>query len=76
MHTLCRTTRQRAHRNKPRMNAVVPAATPVIYREVTFSLAAFDGLKDWQRHFERSVGQSPSNGEELDRLLLTHPAPK
>jgi len=47
----------------------------VIYRQVSFSLAAFDRLKCWQRHMETVTGQRFTNGEVLDRLILAIPLP-
>jgi len=47
----------------------------VVYREVAFGLAAFDRMKHWQRHLERTEGRRLTNGEVLDRLILAVPAP-
>jgi hypothetical protein len=55
-----------------------PAAMPhdpIIHRQVTFTLDAFDRLKEWQRHFERAERRRLTNGEVLDRLILANPAP-
>jgi hypothetical protein len=48
---------------------------PVIFRQVSFSLRAFNLLKAWQRHLERSEGRALTNSEMLDRLILTNPLP-
>jgi hypothetical protein len=45
----------------------------LIYRQVSFSLQAFDRLKDFQRHLERTEGQRLTNSQALDRLILSHP---
>jgi hypothetical protein len=55
--------------------APVPRPETVVYREVSFSLAAFDRLKHWQRHMARREGRHLTNGETLDRLILALPAP-
>lgn len=55
--------------------APVPFPAKVIYREVSFGIAAFDRLKHWQRHLERKEGRRMTNGEVLDRLILAVPAP-
>lgn len=47
----------------------------LVFRHVTFTLPAFDRLKEYQRHFERTEGRSLTNGEVLDRLILTNPQP-
>lgn len=47
----------------------------LIYRQVSFSLPAFDRLKDYQRHFEFAEGRKLTNGEVLDRLILNTPVP-
>ncbi|WP_313253354.1 hypothetical protein [Stenotrophomonas acidaminiphila] len=56
-----------------------PAPTPkpgtVVYREVSFSLDAFDRFKHWQRYLSRKEGRHLTNGETLDRLILAIPAP-
>lgn len=49
--------------------------TPKVYRHVALAVSAFDRLKDWQRHFERTGGRRVTNGETLDRLLLALPLP-
>ena len=48
-------------------------ASTLIFRQVSFSLAAFDRLKDHQRHLERTEGRRVTNSEALDRLILSHP---
>lgn len=47
----------------------------LIYRQVSFTLAAFDRLKEYQRHWERTGGRRMTNGEVLDRLILANPQP-
>lgn len=47
----------------------------LIYRQASFSLAAFDRLKDWQRHWETTEGRRVTNSEALDRLILTNRQP-
>lgn len=49
-------------------------ASTLIYRQVSFSLSAFDRLKEYQRHLERTEGRRVTNAEALDRLILSHPA--
>jgi len=49
--------------------------TSLVHRQVTFTVAAFDRLKDWQRHLERTEQRSFTNGEVLDRILLAAPSP-
>lgn len=56
--------------------APVPLPAKVIYREVSLGVDAFDRLKQWQRHLERSEGRRITNGEVLDRLILSHPKPR
>lgn len=55
--------------------APVPLPSKVIYREVALGVDAFDRLKHWQRHLERTEGRRLTNGEVLDRLILAVPAP-
>lgn len=52
-----------------------PSGNPatLIYRQVSFKLAAFDRLKEYQRHLERAEGRPMTNSEALDRLILSHP---
>ena len=57
-------------------------ATPIqtdrpvlIYRQLTFELAAFDLLKAWQRRWERTLGRKLTNSEVLNRLILNNPEP-
>ena len=45
-------------------------ACQVVYRQVTFSIEAFDRLKDWQRHWQSLEGRRVTNGVALDRLIL------
>lgn len=47
----------------------------LVYRQVSFTLAAFDHLKDWQRHIERTEGRRATNSEVLDRLILAAQIP-
>lgn len=51
------------------------SASPIIYRQISLSLAAFDRLKVWQRHLERTTGRRFTNGEALDWLLRFFPLP-
>ena len=53
----------------------IPARPVLVYRQVSFTLAAFDHLKDWQRHIERTEGRRVTNSEALERLILSHPKP-
>ena len=55
-----------------------PRAAPgvLVWRQVPFSVEAFDLLKDWQRYWERSEARRVSNGEALDRIILAQPAPR
>jgi hypothetical protein len=48
------------------------ARRPLIFRQVTFSLAAFDKLKHCQRTLA-AHGLQLSNSEVLDRLILAAP---
>lgn len=50
-------------------------STSLIFRQVSFTLPAFDRLKDYQRHFECTEGRRLTNGEVLDRLILANPRP-
>ena len=47
----------------------------LVYRQVSFELAAFDRLKDWQRHYSRVEGRNVTNSEALSRILVSHSAP-
>ena len=49
-------------------------ASTLIFRQVSFRLAAFDRLKEYQRHLERTEGRRVSNSEAIDRLILSHPS--
>ena len=53
----------------------VPLPSKVVYREIALGVEAFDHLKRWQRHLERTEGRRLTNGEVLDRLILAVPAP-
>lgn len=48
---------------------------PLVYRQISFGLAAFDRLKDWQRHFQKQERRTVSNSETLSRLILNTPPP-
>lgn len=48
-----------------------PPRTALIFRQVSFTLPAFDRLKDYQRQLERSKGRRVTNSEALDRLILS-----
>ncbi|MGE8227019.1 MAG: hypothetical protein ACN6RK_14650 [Stenotrophomonas sp.] len=52
-----------------------PARPVLVYRQVSFTLAAFDHLKNWQRHLESTEGRRVTNSEALERLILSHPKP-
>lgn len=52
-----------------------PARPVLVYRQVSFTLAAFDRLKDWQRHIERTEGRRVTNSEALNRLILATQSP-
>lgn len=58
----------------PHTPTLSAALGPRIFRQVAFSLAAFDRFKDYQRALEQTEGHRLSNSEVLDRLILTHPA--
>lgn len=45
--------------------------TVLIHRQVSFSLEAFDLLKDFQRRLERAEGRRMCNSEALNRLILS-----
>lgn len=47
------------------------ARTGLIYRQVSFTLPAFDRLKTYQQHFETTEGRRMTNSEVLDRLILS-----
>lgn len=44
--------------------------TALIFRQVSFTVPAFDRLKNYQRQLERSEGRRMTNSEALDRLIL------
>mgnify|MGYP000945775340 CR=1 FL=1 len=48
----------------------------LIYRIVPFSREAFDRFKDYQRQLEFMEGCRLSNGQVMDRLLLSLPGPR
>ena len=50
-----------------------PVPSMLVWRQVPFSVEAFDRFKDWQRLLERQEGRRVSNGEALERLILSHP---
>lgn len=52
-----------------------PQRPVLIYRQVSFSLEAFDRLKAWQRRLELAGGRPMTNGEVLDALILAVPLP-
>ena len=58
---------------KPTGRPHAGTASTLIYRQVSFSLAAFDRIKEYQRHRERTEGRTMTNSEALDRLILSHP---
>lgn len=47
----------------------------LVYRQVTFTVPAFDRLKSWQRHWEQAEGRRVTNSEALVRLILASAAP-
>ena len=59
-----------------RTDSALPSnSSTLIFRQVSFTLAAFDRLKDHQRYIERTEGRTLTNGEVLDRLILANPKP-
>lgn len=48
---------------------------PLVYRQVSLSLEAFDRLKAWQRALERRWRRRMTNGEVLDHVLLASRSP-
>lgn len=62
---MCQRAAQRPH----------PDHLTLIHRQVSFELAAFDRLKDWQRHYERTEGRTITNSEVMCRLILNNAAP-
>lgn len=44
--------------------------TALIFRQVSFTVPAFDRLKNYQRQLERSEGRRMTNSEALDLLIL------
>lgn len=52
------------------------AGTPLIYRQVSFDLPAFDLLKQWQRYFQRREETRLTNSEVMCRLILNNPPPQ
>lgn len=60
------------------MSADLAASCPpgngstLIYRQMSFTLAAFDHLKEYQRHLELTEGRRLTNSEALGRLILSH----
>lgn len=58
------------------MSTAATTVRPVlVYRQVSFTLAAFDHLKDWQRHIERTEGRRVTNSEVLNRVILASQSP-
>lgn len=47
--------------------------TVLIFRQVSFTLPAFDRLKVYQRRLEQNAGRRVTNSEALDRLILSCP---
>jgi hypothetical protein len=45
----------------------------LIHRSVSFTRAAFDRFKQYQRHLEGTEGRRVTNSEALSRLILSHP---
>jgi hypothetical protein len=52
-----------------------PDRLALVHRQVSFELAAFDLLKQWQRHYERIEGRRITNSEVMCRLILSNAAP-
>lgn len=46
---------------------------PLIHRQLSFTVPAFDRFKQYQRHLERTEGRRVTNSEALSRLILSHP---
>lgn len=64
--------KSRSNTQRPPKSTSQPSA--VVYRQVSFSVEAFDRLKDWQRYWEATEGHRYTNGVLLDRLILSlHP---
>lgn len=55
--------------------ALDPLGPTRVHRQVTFDLATFDHLKNWQRHLSAAHGRHLTNSEALRALILAHPAP-
>jgi hypothetical protein len=55
--------------------APTPKPTTVVYRELSFSVEAFNRFKHWQRYLSRKERRHLTNGETLDRLIHAIPAP-
>ncbi len=53
----------------------IPQRPALVYRQVTFTVPAFDRLKSWQRHWEQAEGRRVTNSEALVRLILASAAP-
>lgn len=62
-------------RSAPRDANSGPPRPVLIFRQVSFSLDAFDRLKAWQRRLELAGGRPLTNGEVLDVLILAAPVP-
>lgn len=60
--------------SNPARSTLSGNASTLIFRQVSFTLAAFDRLKEHQRHLERTEGRRVTNSEALDRLILSHPS--
>lgn len=57
------------------LGSILPGnVSTLIYRQVSFTLPAFDRLKEYQRRIEHAEGRRVTNSEALDRLILSHPA--
>jgi len=52
-----------------------PDHLTLVHRQVSFELAAFDLLKEWQRHYERIEGRGITNSEVMCRLILNNASP-
>jgi len=55
--------------------AIPVCSSKVVYRRVALAVSAFDHIKGWQRWIEQQEGRRLSNGELIDRLVLSVPLP-
>lgn len=52
-----------------------PDQLTLVHRQVSFELAAFDRLKEWQRHYEQAERRRVTNSEVMSRLILNNAPP-